>query len=232
MTPPLLVRCAAEVCGTALLVGLGTGAIVAGADVGGVPQWVLAVAWFFAVLIPILAFAFVSGSHINPAVTLALVTSRGFAPRDALPYIAAQVAGAFAGSVVVAAVLGTADHLGATLPHHIGLTGVFLLEYFFTLCLILGVLFLTRPREIVRRWELLLPPATVAIATFVIGPWTGSSLNPARTLAPDVLAGVYTGIGVYVAATVAAALSGSLLLRLWHRRMARGSPGRGGTRSP
>ena len=232
MTPPLLVRCAAEVCGTAVLVGLGTGAIVAGADVGGVPQWVLAVAWFFAVLIPILAFAFVSGSHINPAVTLALATSRGFAPRDALAYVASQVAGAFLGSAVVAGLLGTADHLGATLPHHIGLVEVFLLEYAFTLCLILGVLFLTRPREVVRRWELLLPPATVAIATFVIGPWTGSSLNPARTLAPDVLVGVYAGIGVYVAATVAAALSGSLLLWGWHRRSAGGSRGQSGTRSP
>ena len=98
---PLIQRTAAEAAGTALLVGIGTGSIVAGANAGGVGRWVLALAWFAAVAIPVLAFAFVSGSHINPAVTLALVSSPRFPAREALPYIAAQFLGAFAASTVV-----------------------------------------------------------------------------------------------------------------------------------
>lgn len=214
MTRPLLVRCAAEVAGTALLVGIGTGAIVAGANAGGVPQWILAIAWFFAVLVPVLAFARLSGSHINPVVTLALVSSRRFPAGEAPPYVAAQVGGAFLGSALVGLLLGTAAHLGATTPHGIGLVEVFLLEFGFTLSLVLVVLYLTRPGARVPLWEAVLPALVVGVSTELIGPLTGSSLNPARTLAPAVLSHTYTAIAIYFLAAVVASLVGVALVAL------------------
>ena len=90
MSPSRLQRCAAEAAGTALLVGIGTAAIVVGARAGGVPQWVLAVAWFGAVAIPVFAFARWSGSHINPAVTLMLVLGRRFPAGDDARYLPNQ----------------------------------------------------------------------------------------------------------------------------------------------
>jgi len=71
----LLDRCLAELAGTALLVGIGTGTIVAAGNAGGIPQWAMAVAWFLAVLIPVALFIGLSGAHLNPAVTLALAIS-------------------------------------------------------------------------------------------------------------------------------------------------------------
>ena len=75
MIPSLGKRFLAELAGTALLVGIGTGAIVLSARAGGVPQWQLALAWFFAVLVPIVLLVGISGAHLNPAVTLGLAAS-------------------------------------------------------------------------------------------------------------------------------------------------------------
>jgi len=221
--PGLIVRCLSELLGTALLVGIGTGSIVAGANAGGVAQWVLAVAWFVAVAVPVFLLARVSGSHINPAVTVALATSGRFPWRETPAYVAAQVAGAFVGSSLVLAFLGSAAHIGATLPRDDNLWLIVPLELPFTMLLMLTVLYLTTPGKIVRQVELFLPAAAVGISTFVIGPWTGSSLNPARTLAPGVLSSDFFGIGLYFFAVFAGALIAVLLWKSGHRR-ADGSP--------
>ncbi len=208
MKASLATRSRAELAGTALLVGIGCGSIVAGANAGGFSQWVLAVAWFLAVLIPVLAFARVSGAHLNPAVTLMLVGARRFPPREAAPYILAQVAGAFLGVGAVLISLGGAAHLGATLPRGGDLPRTFVYELAFTVALLFSVIYLSWPQKVVKTWELFLPAIVVGFSTYFIGPWTGSSLNPARTIAPAVLSGDYLGTWVYFAAAfVACALS-------------------------
>ncbi len=209
MTASLATRSLAELVGTAMLVGIGCGAIVAGADAGGVGQWVLAVSWFLAVLLPVVAFARVSGAHLNPAVTLMLVGSRRFPVREAPPYIAAQFAGAFVGAGVVLLSLGGAAHVGATLPRGDNLPRTFVDELGFTVALLLSVVYLSWPQKVVKAWEWFLPAIVVGVSTYLIGPWTGSSLNPARTFAPAVLSGDYLGIWVYFSAALVAAAFGA-----------------------
>lgn len=218
MKTSLASRSLAELVGTALLVGIGCGSIVAGANAGGVSQGVLAVSWFLAVLIPVLAFARVSGAHLNPAVTLMLVGSRRFPPGEALPYIVAQLAGAFVGAGAVLISLGGAAHLGATLPRGDDLARTFVFELGFTLALLLSVIYLSWPQKVVKTWELFLPPIVVGCSTFVIGPWTGSSLNPARTIAPAVLSGDYLGIWVYFAAALVACAMGAAFVWFFEPR--------------
>lgn len=220
MTRSLATRCAAEAAGTALLVGIGTGAIVAGADVGGIPLIELAVAWAIAVAVPVLLFAGTSGAHLNPAVTLSLGTSGRFPWSEVPPYVAAQCAGALAASVAVRWSLGPAAADGATTPHGIGpvLTG--LLEFAFTLLLVASVLYLTAPGPAPPRRLLLLPAAVVGLSTYAIGPLTGSSLNPARSLGPAIVSGTATDLGIYVAAALAAGGLGGVApwLRSYLRR--------------
>ena len=203
----LLHRCLAEVAGTALLVGIGTGTIVAAGRAGGVPQWTLAVAWFLAVLIPIAFFLEVSGAHLNPAVTLALASSGRIDWGETVPYWASQVLGAFLASFVVLLTLGGGSHLGATLPSGGNLPRALLSEAAFTALLVGTVFVLADTGEGPGRWRTLLPPAAVGISTYVIGPWTGSSLNPARSVAPAVLSGTYTDLWVYLVAVPLAALA-------------------------
>ncbi len=204
---PLLRRCLAETLGTAILVGIGTGTIVGAGRIGGVPQWLMAIAWFAAVLVPIVLFIRVSGAHLNPVVTLALAASGRIAWKEVVGYVASQLAGAFIASLVVLLALGGGGHLGATLPAEGDVTRAFVGEAAFT-ALLVGAVFVLADRGEGRwRWRLLLPPLAVGLSTFVIGPLSGSSLNPARTLAPAVLSGTYTDLWVYLVAVPAAALA-------------------------
>lgn len=226
MSRKLGVRCAAELAGTGLLVGVGTGFVVAAARVGGVPQSWMAVAWFAAVLIPIVLFIQVSGAHLNPAVTLALAFSGRIAWKEAPAYWLAQLGGAFLGSGCVLLLLGRGAHLGATVPTSWDVYQTFLAEAAFTALLVAAVFRLADAGEGRFRWRVVLPPTAVGVSTYVIGPWTGSSLNPARTLAPAVLSGTYTDLWVYLVAVPLAAL---LVAAAWKPRsvdLADRGPGR------
>jgi aquaporin NIP len=213
VTPLRLRRCFAEIAGTAVLVGGGTGTVVVAGKGGGVPLWLMAVAWSLAVLIPIALFVRVSGAHLNPAVTLALAFSGRTAWREAPEYWASQLGGAFLGSALVLLLLGGGSHLGATVPTTGDLGGTFVAEASFTAVLVASVFAVADHGEGRRRWRLLLPPSAVGISTFVIGPWTGSSLNPARSLAPAVLSGTYTDLWVYLIAVPMAAVAVAAIWR-------------------
>jgi glycerol uptake facilitator-like aquaporin len=207
-------RFLAEAAGTALLVGIGTGTIVLSARVGGIPQWQMAAAWFLAVFVPIVLFVGVSGAHLNPAVTLGLAASGRIAWREAPEYVLGQFAGAFAGSGMVAVTLGTGAHLGSTLPKT-SLPLVFGGEAFFTAMLLAAVFLLADRGEGPLRWRLAVPPLAVGISTYVIGPWTGSSLNPARSIAPAILSGAFTDLWVYL---LAAAVGALIVALVWQPR--------------
>ncbi|MGP8074020.1 MAG: MIP/aquaporin family protein [Thermoplasmata archaeon] len=205
-------RAAGEAAGTALLVGVGTGTIVVAARLGGIPQWEMALAWFLAVLIPILLFIQVSGAHLNPVVTLALAASGRIDWREVPPYFLGQFSGALLASGVILAALGNVAHLGATMPTGGDALRAFPLEVVFTAALVVAVFVLADLGEGPRRWRVLLPPAAVGLSTYLIGPWTGSSLNPARTLAPALLSGTYTDLWVYLTAVPLGAL---IVAALW-----------------
>ena len=215
MAPSLPARCLGEFLGTGVLVAVGTGAIVQASRAGGTPQWLMAAAWFLAVLVPVILFARLSGAHLNPVVSLALAGS-GRAPWGIVPaYWAAQFAGAFAGSAFVLAIVGGGSHLGSTVPTSGDWLRTFASEFGFTALLVLTVFVLCDRGEGTRRWRLTLPALAVGLATYVIGPWTGSSLNPARSLAPAVLSGTYTELWLYFVAVTSASL---LMAAVWRRR--------------
>ena len=211
MSRRLVHRCLAELAGTALLVGIGTGTIVAAGNAGGIPQWMMAIAWFLAVLVPVALFIRISGAHLNPAVTLALAGSGRIAWMEALPYWVSQFTGAFAASFVVLSTLGGGSHLGATLPANGNIVRTFAAEAAFTALLVGAVFILADRGEGRGRWRVVLPPAAVGVSTYVIGPLTGSSLNPARSLAPAVLSGTYEDLWVYLIAVPLAALALAIL---------------------
>lgn len=215
MRPSYWRRCLAEIAGTALLVGIGTGTIVAAGRLGGIPQWEMAIAWFAAVLIPIVLFIAISGAHLNPVVTLALAASRRIAWEEVPGYWASQIIGALLASLLVRGVLGDGNHLGATVPANGDVLLAFAAEAAFTALLVGSVFYLADRGEGPGRWRIVLPPTVVGISTFVIGPWTGSSLNPARTLAPAVISGTYTDLWVYLVSVPLAAL---LVATAWRPR--------------
>ena len=98
----LLGQCLSEFFGTLILVFFGVGAVntavLSGAQSG---LWQVAVVWGVAIALAIYATGAVSGAHINPAITIAMMVWRGFPKGKVAPYILAQVAGAFCGSLIL-----------------------------------------------------------------------------------------------------------------------------------
>lgn len=100
--PTLTGRMIAEAIGTFILVFFGTGVVHVAVFTGafaGLGQ--IAVAWGVAVGLAIYATASISGAHLNPAVTLAFAVFRGFHWKHIGPYVAAQLAGAFAAAATL-----------------------------------------------------------------------------------------------------------------------------------
>src|SRR5438270_9048527 len=103
-TPPLRRRALAELCGTAFLVIVVVGSGIAAARLSpndtGLQLFENAAATAGGLMALILAFGPVSGGHFNPVVSLADALFGGLDGRDLPAYIAAQVAGAIAGSII------------------------------------------------------------------------------------------------------------------------------------
>ena len=95
-----------EVFGTFILILLGDGVV---ANVGLAPRlagtaynWnTITIGWAFAVIVAVYVSGGVSGAHLNPAVTVAMAAKRGFPWGKVVPYIVAQMVGAFLGAVGV-----------------------------------------------------------------------------------------------------------------------------------
>src|SRR5207237_9252323 len=102
--PRLARRALAEGFAAFALVFAGCGAIVTDARSGG-SLGAAGVGLVFGLVIMVMVYAtgHLSGAHINPAVTVAFTLTRHFPARDALAYVAAQLAGAAAGSPVLPA---------------------------------------------------------------------------------------------------------------------------------
>jgi glycerol uptake facilitator protein len=98
----LVRECVAEVLGTFILVFFGVGAVhvavLTGAQAG---VWQVAVVWGVAIALAIYAVVAISGAHINPAITLAFAVQRKFPTRKVLPYLAAQLLGAFLAAAIL-----------------------------------------------------------------------------------------------------------------------------------
>jgi MIP family channel proteins len=218
---------AAEFIGTFALIFIGAGAgTVLGA--GQLPG--IAFAHGLTIMVMVAAFGDISGGHINPAVTAGLAAAGEFPVQRVIPYWIAQIAGAIvAGFCLLFVFRGPVNHLGATLvdTQRITYSAAFLLEGIGTFFLVNTVL-----HAAVRKAAGQLAPfaigMTVTICILMFGALTGGSVNPARTIGPDVAAGVYNGIAVYlIAQLVGGAAAGILYRMFWVPRSA--SPGAEGT---
>ena len=196
---------AAEFLGTFVLIAFGTGVVAELVLSGGAGGSVLSIhlAWGLAVTMGIYVSAGVSGAHLNPAVTLALAVLRGFPWRKLPAYVAAQVAGAFAGAALTFVTYREAfDHVDggvrqvtgpqatagifATYPQSfLSLSGGFLDQVVGTALLMLGIFAISDRRNAAPAAG---GPVIVGGLVMVIGMSfglnAGYAINPARDFGP------------------------------------------------
>lgn len=215
--PSLVARMLAEAAGTFILVAMGVGTavtlgfvtsgtlVIQGQNAGSVvgsPTVVVGLAFGVGVIIAASAFAWVSGAHLNPAITVGAWLAGRMPGRDVAPYILAQlVGGVAAGTTMFLLVqshpsvtdgqqmmVGAANGWGDYSPSGFGIGAALAVEIIATALLVLTVLGATSRKS------------TGATAPFAIGlalalllvwaiPFTNGALNPARATAAAVFAG-------------------------------------------
>ena len=183
----------AEFIGTAVLVFMGCGSAAAlGCDINGGH---LAVALAFGLSIVAMAYVIgnVSGCHINPAVSLAMLLNKKITGVEFIGYVVAQIIGAIAGAALIMAIVanGMTDQTGALGSNGFGgvsMTGAIIVEVILTFIFVFVILGVTSDES------------KGGVAGIVIGltltfvhivgiPLTGTSVNPARSIGPALLSG-------------------------------------------
>lgn len=151
----------------------------------------------------------ISGAHLNPAMTLAFLRLGKLAPRTAAGYVAAQVAGAIAGAGLVRLAWGglaTSVNVGATVPGPDGPLAALAAEAALTFMLVSVVLRLMKDPRVARYTGVAAGLLVAALVTLE-APISGTSLNPARSIGPALVAGTFTDLWVYLVAPLAGALA-------------------------
>ncbi|MCZ2342646.1 MAG: MIP family channel protein [Bacteroidales bacterium] len=196
----------AEAIGTFALVFAGTGAIVVN-DVsqGAISHAGIALTFGLVVMAMIYAIGDVSGAHINPAVTIAFWVAKRFDGREVVPYIVAQLLGAFAASGVLRVLFLEHDTLGATLP-----AGPWWQSFVFEVLLTFILMFVILNVSTGAKEKGIMAGAAiggvVAFEAMFAGPICGASMNPARSIAPALMSSNLQHMWLYVVAPVLGAL--------------------------
>lgn len=193
----------AELLGTFVLIGVGSMAIL---SAGGN---IVAIAFGFglALVAAIYMFGSVSGAHVNPAVTFAMMLRGQISGSDLVGYVIAQLAGALLASGLVAAVAG----VGGVEDTIVGAGGgvdvleLFILEAILTALLVIVIIRTTSGEG--RAAPLAIGMALVVIHLAAV-PLTGASVNPVRSLGPAIIAADFTDVWVYILAPAVGAIVG------------------------
>lgn len=204
----------AEFIGTFVLVFFACGtACAVGCEVTG---GYLLTALAFGLVIVAMAYSIgnVSGCHINPAVSIAMLISGKMTALDFVGYIVAQFAGAVAGAAGLLALFGKESNLGSNALYNNDIVASLIIEVVLTFVFVIAILGVTSKSE------------NGSVAGIVIGlsltlvhilgiHFTGTSVNPARSFGPALLAGGESLSCVWV--FIVAPLAGGALAALVYK---------------
>jgi MIP family channel proteins len=208
-------RAAAEGFATFALVVAGCGAIIANQHShAGLGVVGIGIVFGLIIMVMIYATGHLSGAHINPAVTVAFTLTRHFPARDAVAYVAAQIAGAVLGAVVLLAVWPDQPaQLGATVPS-VGVGSALVYEVVLTAFLMFVIMAVATDTRAVGAAAAIAIGGTVGLDAIFGGPVTGASMNPARSFAPALVSGTWTDFWIYLVGPLAGAALGALAYQL------------------
>jgi len=197
-----------EMIGTMVLVLMGCGSAIFNFGVGSTAQ-VLTVAFGFGLAVIAMAYTIggISGCHINPAITLGVFLSGRMSGKEAGMYMLFQVMGAIIGSLLLYLLVMCVDVTGASYIAHGGALatktgangcqpgicwmGGLIAEIIFTFVFVLVVLGTTDAKKGAGNLAGLAIGLSLVLVHIVCIPLTGTSVNPARSIAPAIFEAVF-----------------------------------------
>ena len=221
----------AEFVGTFLLVFLAVGAAVfgiaamIGKDQQGPGAGIVGVAMAFGLVLLGIAYAFgpISGAHVNPAVTLAMLVGRRMPAKEAVGYWIVQFIGAIAAGALLklfVSSFGVTDYTGGLGTNSydngaINMGGAFVLEVVLTAAFVLVILLVTE-RIAAPGFAGIAIGLTLTLVHLVGIPLTGTSVNPARSLGPALFEGgtALSQVWLFIVAPLVGALIAVVLWKI------------------
>ena len=207
----------AEFIGTLVLVLLacGTAAVVGCAKTEPNTAYLLT-ALAFGLVIVAMAYSIgnVSGCHINPAVSLAVLMNKGMSVKDFIGYVVAQFAGAIVGAAILGYLVGFDCGFGANGLFEGDIVKSLVVEVILTFVFVIAILGVTSKEEYAKVAGLVIGLSLVLV--HIIGIYfTGTSVNPARSFGPAIFAGgeALTSVWVFIVGP----LAGGALAAVCHK---------------
>ena len=185
----------AECLGTFVLVFVACG--VAGQTGGSLG--VTSVAFGLVIVAMAYSIGNVSGCHINPAVSIAMLCAKKMSMKDFIGYVVAQFVGAIAGAGVLQLVVKDTTKLGTNALYNGDALASFIIEAVLTCIFVLAILGVTSKKENSNIAGLVIGGALTLVHLLGIN-FTGTSVNPARSFGPALIAGNLSGIWVFLLA--------------------------------
>ncbi len=207
----------AEFIGTLVLVLFACGtAVVVECSVNN-PAGYLLTALAFGLVIVAMAYSVgnVSGCHINPAVSIAMLASGKMSGKDFVGYIIAQFAGATAGAAILALFVGAESGLGANGLYDASIIKSLVVEIILTFVFVFAILGVTSKKEYSSVAGIVIGLTLTLVHIFGIY-FTGTSVNPARSFGPAIIAGgeALANYWVFLVAPLIGGLLAALVYRL------------------
>jgi aquaporin Z len=214
MQPELVRKLVAEGVGAFALSYIGVGAIIYGGSAGGLTT--VALAHGFVIAVMVCAVGQISGGHFNPAVTFGFLVTKRIALQEAIAYWIAQIGAAFLAGLLLRLTLPNGvDNINGgltTLAPGVGTGTGLVVEFvltFFLVWVIFGVA--VDPQGTFAAVAGIPIGLTISLDIMMGGPLTGASMNPSRTLGPDLAAGKLTDFWIYLIACPLGGAAAALL---------------------
>ena len=205
----------AELVGTFGLIVAATGSIV----IDGYMNFSLGPVFvagihFIGLFILIFVFGKYSMAHFNPAVTIGFAISRYLNPKLIPLYFSAQAIGAISGSLFVKSAIGNYAKLGLNFPNYeYSFPVIFGTEICATLFLMGGILLILNIPKSNTVIVSGVVGAIIALDVFFLGPISGASMNPIRSLAPALTTGIFDDLWIYWTAPYIGSIIPAIIFR-------------------
>jgi len=190
-----------ELLGTFGLLVAATGSIVYDSSLGNTlgPIFVAAI-HFLGLAIVVYAFGKYSMAHFNPAVTIGYFIS-GYIKAKALPvYFVAQAIGAFLGTFFVKYVIGSYAELGLNFPNYSYSIPLFYGVEIIATILLMGVILTVVHVRCLNKLTGIAIGGIIALDVYFLGPISGASMNPIRSLTPAIVSGIPDDLWLFLTA--------------------------------